>query len=100
MGVVASGLIVGNYGRVLSRSPGTRLVLSSFWEVMGFIANSLLFLLMGIAMESIRLGHFAGKIAAIFVVILAHSCFALSDMLFLPRGSIQSDGQGFAAPSP
>jgi CPA1 family monovalent cation:H+ antiporter len=71
MAVVASGLIMGNYGRVLSMSPGTRLALSSFWEVMAFIANSLLFLMMGIAMESTRLGQFAGKIATIFIIILA-----------------------------
>ncbi|MDQ7826014.1 MAG: Na+/H+ antiporter [Candidatus Eremiobacteraeota bacterium] len=70
MAVVAAGLIVGNYGRVFSMSPSTRLVLSSFWQVMAFIANSLLFLLMGIAMESAALGHYAGKIALIFMIIL------------------------------
>ncbi|MGV8124729.1 MAG: Na+/H+ antiporter [Candidatus Xenobiia bacterium LiM19] len=85
MGVVASGLIVGNYGRVLSMSPGTRLVLSSFWEVMGFIANSLLFLLMGIAMESIKLGHYAGKIAAVFIVILAARMLLVYTGSFLLR---------------
>ncbi len=93
MGVVASGLIMGNYGRVLSMSPGTRLVLSSFWEVMGFIANSLLFLMMGIAMESINLGHFAGKIMVIFIVILA------ARMLLVYAGSFLLRIIGHAIPA-
>jgi monovalent cation:H+ antiporter, CPA1 family len=70
MAVVASGLIIGNYGRVLSMSPSTRMVLSSFWEVMAFIANSLLFLLMGIAMEIGTPGQFAWRIALMLATII------------------------------
>ncbi|MFC1850844.1 Na+/H+ antiporter [candidate division CSSED10-310 bacterium] len=49
--VVCAGLIMGNYGRVLSMSPTTRLTLTSFWEVAAFLANSLLFLLIGIEFD-------------------------------------------------
>lgn len=66
MAVVAAGLITGSWGREFAMSPTTRLALSHFWEVMAFIANSLLFLLMGIAVESVRLGEFALKIAVTF----------------------------------
>lgn len=71
MAVVAAGLIIGNYGRVFSMSPGTRIVLSSFWQVMAFIANSLLFLLMGIAAGRIQTGQFLWKVAALFIIITA-----------------------------
>lgn len=67
--VVAAGLIVGSWGREVAMSPTTRLALSHFWEVAAFIANSLLFLLVGIAVESARLGEFALTIAAVFVAL-------------------------------
>lgn len=69
MAVVAAGLVIGNWGRALSMSPTTRLALHHFWEVMAFIANSLLFLLMGIAVESARLGTFAWRILFVFVLL-------------------------------
>lgn len=69
MAVVAAGLVTGSWGREYAMSPTTRLALSHFWEVAAFIANSLLFLLMGIAVESARLGEFAVKIGATFAVL-------------------------------
>lgn len=68
--VVAAGLVFGNYGRILSMSPGTRLVLSSFWEVMAFIANSLLFLLMGVAIEKLSIGHYTWKVVLVFTSLI------------------------------
>ncbi|MFQ5795782.1 MAG: Na+/H+ antiporter [Candidatus Bipolaricaulia bacterium] len=50
--VVLAGLIIGNYGRVFSMSPTTRVHLTSFWDTIVFIANSLLFLLIGIALAA------------------------------------------------
>ena len=49
--VVVAGLIVGNYGRILSMSPTTRLSLTHFWEVAAFLFNGLLFLLIGLTVE-------------------------------------------------
>lgn len=45
--VVAAGLIMGNFGRILAMSPTTRITLSAFWDVAAFLANSLIFLLIG-----------------------------------------------------
>ncbi len=47
MAVVAAGLVIGNFGQQ-AMSPGTRLSVTSFWEYAGFVANSLIFLLVGI----------------------------------------------------
>jgi CPA1 family monovalent cation:H+ antiporter len=45
--VVVSALIIGNYGTVLSMSERTRTTLLAFWASVDFLANSLLFLLVG-----------------------------------------------------
>jgi len=67
--VVAAGLIIGNYARRYSMSPSTRVTLSLFWEVMAFVANSLLFLLMGLAVNGSDLFRHAGPIVVVFVAL-------------------------------
>src|SRR5258707_2006060 len=47
LAVVAAGLISGNLGPQ-GMSPTTRIVLFNFWEYVAFLANSLIFLLIGL----------------------------------------------------
>ena len=47
LAVVASGLMVGHYGLV-NTSPTTRITLEYFWEVLAFLVNSLVFLVIGL----------------------------------------------------
>jgi CPA1 family monovalent cation:H+ antiporter len=47
LAVVAAGLVVGNVGPG-GMSPTTRIVLFNFWEYVAFLANSLVFLLIGL----------------------------------------------------
>lgn len=47
LAVVASGLIVGTYG-LHNTSPTTRLTLEYFWEVLAFLVNSFVFLVIGL----------------------------------------------------
>jgi len=53
--VVVAGLIVGNYGKIYSMSAKTRQTLDSFWEVIDFIINSILFLVIGVELQVIRM---------------------------------------------
>jgi len=73
--IVVAGLIIGNYGRIYSMSPKTRETLETFWEVIDFIINSLLFLIIGIELQEInkdQLFHLWGPIfITIFTVIFA-----------------------------
>lgn len=46
--VVASGIVVGNYGMRTGMSATTRLAVASFWEYAAFAVNSMVFLLIGI----------------------------------------------------
>lgn len=74
--VVCAGLIIGNYGRLFSMGPRTRLALTHFWEVVGFTANSLLFLLIGIDLDSSALFGSIGIVATVFVAMLLARSFS------------------------
>lgn len=93
--VVVAGLIIGNYGVMFSMSPSTRVSLAHFWDAASFIANSLLFLLIGLELEIDRLLGFAGAILATYALMLAvrtlvvRGAFGLDRLLGgarLPRG--------------
>jgi CPA1 family monovalent cation:H+ antiporter len=45
---VGAGLMIGNFGAPSGMSSRTRVALWSFWEYLGFVINSLVFLLIGI----------------------------------------------------
>ena len=45
---VGAGLMIGNFGAEVGMSSRTRVALWSFWEYLGFVVNSLVFLLIGI----------------------------------------------------
>jgi CPA1 family monovalent cation:H+ antiporter len=68
--VVVAGLIIGNYGRIFSMSPSTRLSLTHFWEVGAFLINGLLFLLIGLTVERGELFGYAGQISLVFVAMI------------------------------
>ncbi len=46
--VLAAGLIIGNFGRQRGMSARTQLAVNLFWEYGAFVANSLVFLLIGL----------------------------------------------------
>jgi CPA1 family monovalent cation:H+ antiporter len=50
LAVVAAGLFVGNLG-LANTSPTTRLTIENFWELLAFLATSLVFLLVGIQID-------------------------------------------------
>jgi CPA1 family monovalent cation:H+ antiporter len=50
LAVVAAGLVSGNVGPQ-GMSPSTRVLVFNFWEIMAFLANSLVFLLIGLQID-------------------------------------------------
>ncbi len=68
--VVVAGLIIGNYGRIFSMSPSTRLGLKHFWEIGSFLINGLLFLLIGMSVERGHLPAYVGQIGIVFAAML------------------------------
>ena len=67
LAVVAAGLMVGNIGSQ-NTSPTTQLSLENFWEFSAFVANSLVFLLIGLEIEITQL---LPNIVAIIVAVIA-----------------------------
>jgi CPA1 family monovalent cation:H+ antiporter len=67
LAVVGAGLVNGNIGP-RGMSPTTRIVLFNFWEYMAFIANSLVFLLIGLDLD---LPQLIANIEPIAVAVLA-----------------------------
>jgi CPA1 family monovalent cation:H+ antiporter len=68
--VVVAGLIIGNYGRIFSMSPSTRLSLTHFWEIAAFLINGLLFLMIGLTVERGGLFAYASQIGLAFLAML------------------------------
>ena len=50
LAVVAAGLVAGNVGP-RGMSPSTRVLVFNFWEIMAFLANSMVFLLIGLQID-------------------------------------------------
>jgi monovalent cation:H+ antiporter, CPA1 family len=82
--VVIAGLIFGNYGTKIGMSPVTRLNINNFWDVIAFIANSLIFLVVGLEINRIPLADKWGVIVlAILIVIVARSCAIYVSLAFV-----------------
>ena len=83
LAVVAAGLMVGNVG-MQNTSPSTRLTLEHFWELLTFLVNSMVFLVIGLAISLDDLAeHFLAVILAIvgvlaLRVVLTHLLAALA----------------------
>ena len=67
---VAAGLMIGNFGAEVGMSARTRVALWSFWEYVGFVLNSLIFLLIGLQVHILDLADYAIPILIAIVVVL------------------------------
>jgi CPA1 family monovalent cation:H+ antiporter len=86
--VVMSGLLIGNYGTRLAMSASSRVTLLDFWEVLAFMANSALFLLMGLSFEISNLqGRTLVATASIIVTMLIGRVLIAYGLLEVFRGS-------------
>lgn len=81
---VIAGLTVDAYGMHTGMSPSTRVSVNSFWEFAAFLANSLVFLLLGIQESLVNFWGDLGAIAAAFLLVLggrALSVYGLSPLV-------------------
>jgi CPA1 family monovalent cation:H+ antiporter len=83
IGVVTTGLILGNFGSRIGMNPRTRIIVTEFWEFLAFFVNSIVFLLIGDQIHFAILGKNLGIIAVtVGAVILtrAIAIYALSSL--------------------
>jgi monovalent cation:H+ antiporter, CPA1 family len=69
--VVVAGLIYGTYGRRIGLSAESKHLLEEFWDYTGFLANAVLFVLIGIDIHLSALRGQIGWIAVAVVAVLA-----------------------------
>ncbi|MCA9950246.1 MAG: Na+/H+ antiporter, partial [Anaerolineales bacterium] len=78
LAVVAAGLMVGNIG-LQNTSPTTQLTLQNFWEFAAFVANSLVFLLIGLEVEITQMWpNIIPIIVAVIAVLLSRAIIVYS----------------------
>ncbi len=54
LAVILAALVLGSYGRSIGMSEQTRETIDNFWNVIAFLANALLFLLVGVELNPVR----------------------------------------------
>jgi monovalent cation:H+ antiporter, CPA1 family len=68
--VIVTALILGNYGRTVGMSEHTRSDADTFWRMLAFLANALIFLLMGLQFHPFARLLLAGPALATWLVAL------------------------------
>ncbi len=82
--VVVGGLIFGSYGARIGMSETTKVNIHSFWDVVTLVANSLIFLMIGLEIKHIDFTDKWGLIAAsIFIVLLGRTIALYASLMFL-----------------
>lgn len=84
--VVVGGLIFGSYGAKIGMSETTKVNINSFWDVVTFIANSLIFLMIGLEIKNIDFSNKWGIIILAILIVLIGRTIALYASLALLRG--------------
>lgn len=98
LAVITAGLVLGSYGRQTGMSQATQEAVDGFWEFAAYIANSLLFLLMGLQISQYSLA--GGVIPIIWAVLSVVLGRALMIYLCIPLYNLlvrRLDGKKIAA---
>ncbi len=85
--VVVTALFFGNYGSARGLSPRSVIALSGTWEFLAFVANSLVFLLIGITLDPLEIVRNWWIITAAFLATLIGRTVAVYLILPLLRGA-------------
>lgn len=84
--VVMAGLFFGSYGTATGMSERTTYAMSVTWDFAGFLANSLIFVLIGIALEPATLARAWWVVLIAFVASLAGRALSVYTLSPLLRG--------------
>lgn len=84
--VVTAGLVFGNYGGKIGMSPTTKLNLNNFWDALALLANSLVFLMIGLEITRIHIPYkWTTLLFVILIVLLARSISVYGSLLFIRK---------------
>lgn len=91
--VVVTALFFGNYGSASGLSPQSVYALSATWEFLGFVANSLIFLLIGISLDPLTVASHWWLIGVAFLAALAGRAVVIYLIMPLLRGAQKVPGR-------
>ncbi|WP_223595431.1 cation:proton antiporter [Neobacillus bataviensis] len=75
--VVTAAIILGNYGSRIGMTPVTRLNIGTFWDVAALLANSIVFLMVGLEITRIGIVNKWGIIFSSIIIVLIARSFAV-----------------------
>ena len=82
--VVVAAMIFGNFGARIGMTPTTKLNIGNFWDVAALLANSIVFLMVGLEITRIGIFNKWGTIfAAIGIVLVARSVAVFASLAFI-----------------
>jgi CPA1 family monovalent cation:H+ antiporter len=82
LAVVVAGIVSGNVG-LASAAPTTKIMLYNLWDFLAFLANSLVFLLIGLSVDLPQLWASLGAIAVAVAAVLAGRAVVVYGMSWL-----------------
>lgn len=71
LSTVSAGIVMGSFGKHVGMSAATRVAVHDFWEYMGFVSNSFIFLLVGLELDAGSLFPEVSAIAWAFGAVVA-----------------------------
>ena len=84
LSTVTAGILMGSFGKNFGMSASTRIAVQDFWKYMGFLANSFIFLLVGLELEpAAYFLHLPAIILAFFIVIIARGVVVYTGIPFV-----------------
>ena len=91
IGVVTTGLILGNFGSTIGMNPRTRVIVSEFWEFLAFFVNSIVFLLIGDQIRFAALGENLPTIAMTIAAMIGTRAVAVYGLSWFSNSTAKSD---------
>ena len=71
LSTVAAGIVMGSFGKQFGMSASTRLAVHDFWQYMGFVSNSFIFLMIGLELDPGAFWRDAPLVSLAFCVVVA-----------------------------
>ncbi len=71
LSTVSAGVLMGSFGKQFGMSASTRLAVQDFWQYMGFLSNSFIFLLIGLELDPAALIRNLPAVILAFIAVLS-----------------------------
>lgn len=91
IGVVTTGLVLGNFGSRIGMNPRTRLIVTEFWDFLAFFVNSIVFLLIGDQIRFAILGDNLGTIVVTIIGMLVTRAVSIFALGFFSNATVKSE---------